>query len=488
MYGKACAATLAATCTVFAPAWAWAYDDVTFGSGNPSFLRGVQNYRDLVIGTEAGPDVTEINVDAYDPAITDTGWVYIRARTITINRYGRINANFAGYRGTTTGGTGYSNNQGAGGTPADPSVGPTPACEPSCDPAPGGGGGHVGAGGPALFVNLGVNPPCGAVPDGQGGTAYAFDPSGSPQILLTGMGSAGGTGHSGVNPETSGKGGNGGGVIILEASTIYLRGALWANGEDAPLQGGAGVLGAPAGGGAGGTVVVRANNFDFDATFLDPETNAAVLAAAAGGRGAVDAVTARVVGGSGSGGLVRFEVGLAVQTTLGPMVSVLGGLNGSITCSESAGASGLAEFLTSPPCVDADLDTFGAVECGGTDCDDGNPDINPGATELCNSLDDNCNGLTDEEPDTGVDAGDPRCGTGSGNICVNGECVPKPDGEPDAGTGEPAEIRLAGGLCSCRAGVTAGGTLGAALVGLLGAAGLVRRRRHRGAGGKRTGE
>jgi hypothetical protein len=31
------------------------------------------------------------------------------------------------------------------------------------------------------------------------------------------------------------------------------------------------------------------------------------------------------------------------------------------------------------------------------DCNDGNPQVHPNATELCNSIDDNCNGLTDEE-------------------------------------------------------------------------------------------
>lgn len=34
--------------------------------------------------------------------------------------------------------------------------------------------------------------------------------------------------------------------------------------------------------------------------------------------------------------------------------------------------------------------------CYGSDCDDGNPDINPAKIEICNGLDDNCNGLVDE--------------------------------------------------------------------------------------------
>ncbi len=38
---------------------------------------------------------------------------------------------------------------------------------------------------------------------------------------------------------------------------------------------------------------------------------------------------------------------------------------------------------------------------GGGDCNDANSNINPGKAELCNSLDDNCNGLTDDNPSNG---------------------------------------------------------------------------------------
>ena len=65
-----------------------------------------------------------------------------------------------------------------------------------------------------------------------------------------------------------------------------------------------------------------------------------------------------------------------------------------------------------PQCIvyylDQDGDGFGggvaAVYCSvpigwstvGGDCNDGNPDIKPGATEICNQDDDNCNGSVDE--------------------------------------------------------------------------------------------
>lgn len=48
-----------------------------------------------------------------------------------------------------------------------------------------------------------------------------------------------------------------------------------------------------------------------------------------------------------------------------------------------------------PNCIDPDADNDGAAGANG-DCDDLNPAVKPGATELCNSIDDDCDGTVDQ--------------------------------------------------------------------------------------------
>ncbi len=80
-------------------------------------------------------------------------------------------------------------------------------------------------------------------------------------------------------------------------------------------------------------------------------------------------------------------------------------------------------------CVDEDGDGYGAGRgCLGADCDDANPARNAGLVELCNDVDDDCDGTTDDPPT--------ECGGGTcdavaggflemgGDLCSAGSCAP----------------------------------------------------------------
>jgi photosystem II stability/assembly factor-like uncharacterized protein len=77
-------------------------------------------------------------------------------------------------------------------------------------------------------------------------------------------------------------------------------------------------------------------------------------------------------------------------------------------------------------CADADGDGHQDEACGGDDCDDANQYVHPGAEEMCNGLDENCDGV----PDDGFDfMTDPKnCGSCGFNcqpaqVCWDGQCV-----------------------------------------------------------------
>lgn len=61
-------------------------------------------------------------------------------------------------------------------------------------------------------------------------------------------------------------------------------------------------------------------------------------------------------------------------------------------------------------CADADSDGHYAQNCGGDDCDDSVAAIHPGAEEICNDIDDDCNGIID---DGDVCKRDQGCGCGA---------------------------------------------------------------------------
>ncbi len=82
-----------------------------------------------------------------------------------------------------------------------------------------------------------------------------------------------------------------------------------------------------------------------------------------------------------------------------------------------------------PCCVDEDADEYGiGVGCLGEDCDDEDPDRNPGALEICDGEDDDCDDEIDNPPTdclSGrcIDTGDDSYSAITGADCVDADCV-----------------------------------------------------------------
>src|SRR5699024_2302617 len=91
-------------------------------------------------------------------------------------------------------------------------------------------------------------------------------------------------------------------------------------------------------------------------------------------------------------------------------------------------------------CIDRDGDGYGTgPACLGRDCDDDNPAINPGAKEICDGLDNNCDGLIDVNIEGMGDACDTSlegvCAVGR-RTCADGQEICQPNVQP----GEQQEI------------------------------------------------
>jgi hypothetical protein len=367
-----------------------------------------------------------LTVPAYVKGMS-TGWLHIKANTITIEAGGQIVADGAGY-------TGQDGMAGLCSTMASSCAGMGMAMGD-----PGAGGGFFGAG-----ADGSTEMPAGTCVDlmgnSKGGAAFF-----NMATMTLDIGSAGGASNLGSGMTTATKGGSGGGAVTLEAAVVIIDGTVSANGSPPASAFG----GVSPGGGSGGAVEIYAASL----------TGTGTLSVRGGAGLHTDGVTGSIVannGGGGSGGVVLLHLpsaaspgSVAFALAGGPSGSPDGGAPGDCMVDGGPAAGAVGGQVNAPlltDCIDVDGDGYYSSQCmdggvSGNDCDDSDPAIHPGATEICNGKDDDCDGKIDEGSDI--------CPT-AGYVCVNAQCVPPTaDGGTDAGQSDggdvPDYISLTGG-------------------------------------------
>ncbi len=104
----------------------------------------------------------------------------------------------------------------------------------------------------------------------------------------------------------------------------------------------------------------------------------------------------------------------------------------AVAASDSGDTADTAD-TSSPVVTDVDGDGFDGEAHGGSDCDDNNPGIWPGAPEYCNGVDDDCDGVVDETPVDGSTWYQDADGDGFGNDSITVKACSQPAGYVSTG-------------------------------------------------------
>jgi RHS repeat-associated protein len=224
------------------------------------------------------------------------GVVYFRADTVEVQSGGMIDVSGRGYRGGAVSAStqyGYQGEsyQGAGAQSNQANDGGGGAGNTENIPngsyyATGGGGGGYAANGGDGTVRFDPGLP------GAGGTAY-----GNADLSQLFLGAGGGAGGA---YSSAPRGGNGGGIIYIQANSIQVDGAIHTDGQNSPTTSDGG-----AGGGAGGSIFLSA------ATLAIGSGQVTAL----GGQGGASTHSRRGDGGNGSEGRVRLDYNTLTGTS-----------------------------------------------------------------------------------------------------------------------------------------------------------------------------